>query len=296
LPKSQEDYPVEFVLDSVEAIMVSAKRPKVLLFDIGGVCVVSPFHVILDYEISKGIPPGWVNTCISKSKPNGWWHRCERGEVPMDAIFFHGFNNDLHNPQHWHEFYASQRKRQNLPEKTPPVPDIDGERLFWDMMGDSRTPDPWMYPALKELKASGKFLLAALSNTMVFPLDHPFTKDWRTEVHDIFDIFISSAHVGLRKPEPEMYQLALEKLNKYAKEHASSKGKGLGWEKGIRPEDIVFLDDIGENLKAGKQAGFETIKVPLGKAYEAVDALERVTGLQLAGDHPKIAVVPRAKL
>lgn len=36
---SQEDYPVEFVLDSLERIMAPKKQPKVLLFDIGGVCV-----------------------------------------------------------------------------------------------------------------------------------------------------------------------------------------------------------------------------------------------------------------
>jgi hypothetical protein len=36
---SQEDYPIEFVLGSIEAIMPGQKQPKVLLFDIGGVCV-----------------------------------------------------------------------------------------------------------------------------------------------------------------------------------------------------------------------------------------------------------------
>jgi len=36
---SQEDYPVEFVLDSIESVMAPQKQPKVILFDIGGVCV-----------------------------------------------------------------------------------------------------------------------------------------------------------------------------------------------------------------------------------------------------------------
>ena len=56
----------------------------------------------------------------------------------------------------------------------------------------------------------------------------------------------------------------------------------------MRADEIVFLDDIGENLKAAKNAGFGTIKVPLGRAYEAVDELEKITGLKLAGDHPKV--------
>jgi hypothetical protein len=36
---SQEDYPVEFVLNSIESVMAPQKQPKVILFDIGGVCV-----------------------------------------------------------------------------------------------------------------------------------------------------------------------------------------------------------------------------------------------------------------
>lgn len=39
---SQEDYPVDFILQSIETAMAPAKQPKVLLFDIGGVC--ESFH------------------------------------------------------------------------------------------------------------------------------------------------------------------------------------------------------------------------------------------------------------
>jgi hypothetical protein len=36
---SQEDYPVDFILESIESAMAPPKQPKVLLFDVGGVCV-----------------------------------------------------------------------------------------------------------------------------------------------------------------------------------------------------------------------------------------------------------------
>lgn len=45
----------------------------------------------------------------------------------------------------------------------------------------------------------------------------------------------------------------------------------------------------------GKQVGFQTIKVHLGRAFEAVDQLEDVTGLQLAGEHPRIPIKPVIK-
>ena len=271
------------------------KQPKVILFDIGGVCVVSPFQAILDYELSLGIPPGWVNFSISNSAPNGFWHRLERGAIPMDAAFFAGFNRDLHDVVRWEAFYHTQREKNphlGLPVRVPTVPEIDGERLFNEMMRSSQGPDPWMFPALKSLKASGKYIIAALSNTVIFPPGHDLYTENPADgpVRRIFDIFISSAHVGLRKPDPEIYKLALDMVSNFATQRAAvdDNAKRLGWGEGVQAGEILFLDDIGENLRAAKSLGFQTIKVHLGQAFEAVDELERVTGLKLAGDHPKI--------
>lgn len=277
--------------------MAHPRQPKVLLFDIGGVCVVSPFQSILDYELSLGIPPGWVNYSISKTAPDGFWHRLETGKIPMDAEFFAGFNRDLHDPVRWEAFYKVQRaKNPSLPSRVPPVPKIDGEWLFFDMMSSSRAPDPWMFPALQKLKASGKYIVAALSNTVIFPPDHEYSqKDFLDDpVRSLFDVFVSSAHAGLRKPDPKIYQYALEQVDRFARSNGKmERGRAGNWVEGIKAEDIIFLDDVGENLKAAKNAGFRTIKVPLGRAYEAVEQLEVITGFELAGDHPKIAVKPK---
>ncbi|KAI1778063.1 HAD-like protein [Hypoxylon cercidicola] len=274
-------------------------QPKVLLFDIGGVCVISPFQSILNYELSLGVPPGWINHSISKTAPNGFWHRLERGEIPLDNAFYAGFNEDLHDSIRWEAFYkAQQLKNPDLSKETPPVPKLDGRWLFNDMMTASNAPDPWMYPALKNLRASGKFILAALSNTVIFPHGHAlYREDFLNDpIRSLFDVFVSSAHVGLRKPDPKIYEHALSEVNKFAKSHASEeRGQTSRWREGVKPDEIVFLDDIGENLKAAKKTGFRTLKVPLGKAFEAVDELEAITGLKLAGDHPRTPIKPRLK-
>ncbi|KAI0394281.1 HAD-like protein [Xylariaceae sp. FL0594] len=273
------------------------KPPKVLLFDIGGVCVVSPFQAILDYELSLGIPPGWTNYSISKTAPNGFWHRLERGEIPMDDAFFSGFNADLHDSERWATFYKLQASKDpRMAQEVPPVPKMDGRWLFNDMMTVSTAPDPWMYPALQKLKESGRFILAAISNTVIFPKGHAlYHEDFYADpIRSLFDVFVSSAHVRLRKPDPRMYEYTLQEIDKFARAKASSeRGKLLGWEEGVKPEEVVFLDDIGENLKGGRRMGFRTIKVSLGRAFEAVDELETITGLKLAGDHPRIPVEPR---
>lgn len=150
----------------------------------------------------------------------------------------------------------------------PPVPTIDAEKLFLTMMTISRQPDPFMYPALKKLKASGKFKLAALSNNVIFPEGHFLRSDLEDDVRNVFEIFVGSSAVGMRKPDREIYEYTMEKIR--------SK-----WGRGVRPEDVLFLDDIGGNLKTARSLGMRTIRVILGKTDDAVRELEKVTGLKL---------------
>jgi len=197
----------------------------------------------------------------------------------MDANFFAEFNRDLRHPSLWKQFHEQQQQKKGLtgPVTLPPLPEVDAEWLFWEMMRISRTPDPYMFPALKKLKASGKYLLGALSNTVKFPEGHAYNKD-ETGVRSQFDFFISSAHTGLRKPDPKIYQAAIQEMDALAKK------RGLS---GVEASDIVFFDDIGENLKAGKRSGLRTVKVTLGKTLDTVKELEQITGLQLLENEDK---------
>ncbi|KAL8738416.1 MAG: hypothetical protein Q9181_000787 [Wetmoreana brouardii] len=160
----------------------------------------------------------------------------------------------------------------------PPLPNIDGESLFWSMMAHSRNPDPYIFPALlrlKKLPPKEKPILAALSNTVVFPPGHPYNRlsdPPESDPRSHFDIFIASAEVGMRKPDPKMYQLALEKIDKFNKQKGGS---------GVKVGDCLFLDDIGQNLKTARDLGMKTIRVVLGKTWRAVKELEQMTGTEL---------------
>ncbi|KAJ9608234.1 hypothetical protein H2200_007222 [Cladophialophora chaetospira] len=257
---------------------VPQSRPKVLLFDIGGVCVVSPFQAILDYELQNNIPVGYINYNIRALTPNGAWHKLERGEIPNDANYFRMFKADLERPDLWARFHA-EKLNVSTP---PPVPSIDAETMYWNMMTNSRSPDPWMYPALLKLKAKG-WKLAALSNTTVFPEGHAFNEPAEDEdVKKVFDVFVSSTHVGMRKPNRDIYEYTLKLLKER-------------WGNDINFEDIVFFDDIGENLKGAKALGIRTVRVVLGKTKDAVRELERLTGLELVGE-PWVSKPAKAKL
>lgn len=264
--------------------------------------VVSPFQAILDYERAKGIPPGWINHSISATNPNGSWQRLERGEIPLDKAFFAEFKRDLSDEKRWRAFYtrylASRRKEQALHAAeeaaytVPPPPDIDSEWLYWEMMRVAREPDPQMYPALKKLRAAadksgGKLVLAAMSNTSKFPEGHAFndtsTAEGRqhAELVGLFDVFVSSAHVGMRKPAEDIYFYTLGRVAEFVRH------KGWG-DEGVRMEDVVFLDDIGGNLRTGRKVGMHTVKVVLGKTHDAVSELENITGLSLTDARARI--------
>jgi epoxide hydrolase-like predicted phosphatase len=75
-----------------------------------------------------------------------------------------------------------------------------------------------------------------------------------------FDVVIESAVVGLRKPDPRIYELVLSKL-------------------GVDPPEAVFLDDLGINLKPARAMGMTTIKV--GDPDVALAELAGVLGFEV---------------
>jgi putative hydrolase of the HAD superfamily len=64
---------------------------------------------------------------------------------------------------------------------------------------------------------------------------------------------IESSKVKIRKPELKFYLLACQRAN-------------------VQPQEVVFLDDLGINLKPAKKLGMKTIKV--SKAEDALKELQ----------------------
>ena len=75
-----------------------------------------------------------------------------------------------------------------------------------------------------------------------------------------FDHVIESSKVGVRKPEVAFYELACETA-------------------GVEPDEVVFLDDLGINLKPAKAMGMRTIKVV--SPEQAIADLEAALNLRL---------------
>jgi putative hydrolase of the HAD superfamily len=69
---------------------------------------------------------------------------------------------------------------------------------------------------------------------------------WRSklpEVDELFEVVVDSAFVGLRKPDPAIYELTLERLGD-----------------GVKPEDCVFVDDLEVNCEAARGVGMTAVR------------------------------------
>ena len=137
---------------------------------------------------------------------------------------------------------------------------INGADVLELLQGDIR---PEMVNVLRLLKEKG-FQQACLTNNFdsgdkdVSPLDD--ANEDRAKIMDIFDFIIESKDVGVRKPDFDFYKISLEVTN-------------------ANPKNIIFLDDLGINLKTAKSMGMTTIKVL--NPSQAINDLEKTLGISL---------------
>jgi putative hydrolase of the HAD superfamily len=184
---------------------------QAVIFDLGGVVLDSPLHAIARFERDCGIPEGFVNRVVLESGSGGAWARLERGELAIDE-FLGAFEGDCEAAGHA----------------------ISAGTLM-ERMAEALQPRPAMLEAIRSIRARG-IVAAALTNNW------GGGGDGARALRPHFDVFVESSVVGLRKPDPRIYQHACEAI-------------------GIEPERAIFLDDIGRNLKTARQLGMTTIKV-----------------------------------
>lgn len=90
---------------------------------------------------------------------------------------------------------------------------------------------------LKQVSASQDLTVAIMNN------ESRELNDYRLEkfgFYEFFDCFISSCYVGLRKPHPEIYKLALDLLQR-------------------DPDEVVFIDDREGNIATAHSLGMNGI-------------------------------------
>jgi putative hydrolase of the HAD superfamily len=137
---------------------------------------------------------------------------------------------------------------------------VDGRAVLALLGGDIR---PAMVEAVR--RCAERFATVCVTNNFV--LADAGTSPEVAAVYVLFDAVIESKVVGIRKPEPRFYQLACEAV-------------------GVRPDEVVYLDDLGINLKPARAMGMRTIKVD--DPMVALRELSELTGLDLGTDGEEV--------
>ncbi len=134
--------------------------------------------------------------------------------------------------------------------------EVDGADVLSLLSGDIR-------PAMVEaVRRCGERLRTGLLTNNFLLADHHVDRETEMgEILGLFDVVVESSKVGVRKPDERFYEMACELLD-------------------IEPDEAVFLDDLGINLKPARAMGMATIKVV--DPAEALAELEQIVGFPLS--------------
>lgn len=188
---------------------------------------------------------------ISTSPLLGMRAYCERENVPMDAIRQLFATHD----GAWSKFETNSISREEFVQAFEAEARTNGYTLdgwgFLDAFFAGMSVRPEMIAVARWLR--GRYRVGCITNNVQAGDRNPL-------LDELFEVVIESSKVGLRKPDPRIYQIACGEL-------------------GVRPDEAIFLDDFGVNLKAARELGMGTIKVD--ETTSAIDELEQLLGVTL---------------
>ncbi len=197
---------------------------EAVIFDFGGV-ILNPTSAT-----NKSHLDGWARRlgltrpALTEALWGQDWRELERGQID-DEVYHRRLGATLGLP----DAEAVRRFQAKFYAK---------QRLFPEML------------ALIERLRQADCKVALLTNAFV-GLDEVALRDWGLDLPAMFDVYVNSALVKLAKPNPAIYELALERL-------------------GVLPEQAIFIDDSLVNVQAAAQLGIHAIHMDSPEALDGV--------------------------
>ena len=199
----------------------------VLICDFGGVLTTPLEAGFLAYQDESGLPLEDLGTAMGRAAEEHGDHplfMLERGEITEPEF-------GARIEAHLHSAFDLGRLRE----------------LFMERL--DRNED--MIAFVRDLRGRG-LRTALLTNNV-----REWEPLWRAklpEIDELFDVVVDSAFVGLRKPDPAIFELTLERLG------------------GVPAERCVFVDDLDVNCDAARALGMAAVR--FGNAAQAIPAIE----------------------
>jgi putative hydrolase of the HAD superfamily len=205
---------------------------RAVISDFGGVLTTPLFNAFAHVQEDHGIPLEALGKAM-------WRATQERGENPLFPLE----RGELSEP----EFLQILQDALTAEIGREVEMHDFAERYFAQLH-----PNDEMVAFLRDVRSRG-VRLAMLTNNV-----REWEPRWRAMLPDIdamFEVIVDSAFVGMRKPDPEIYKLTLDRL-------------------ALPPEACVFVDDIELNCDAARGVGLHAVHfVDTGQAIRDVEAL-----------------------
>ena len=203
--------------------------PSTVICDFGGVLTTPLIEAFGAYQESSGISMEELGRAMQRG--------VERfGEHPLFALE----RGEISEQEFRRQIEASWRRRPS--------------RGFSEIYFDEIKPNRPMIDYMAELRGRG-LRMALLTNNV-----REWEPLWRAklpELDDIFELVVDSAFVGMRKPEPRIYELTLERLGN-----------------GVTGSDCVFVDDLEVNCHTARSLGMAAVLYK-----EPTEAISEIEGI-----------------
>ena len=189
---------------------------RLVAFDYGGVLTAPPFTALLEYELELGLPEGAL---CAEFRGGALMREAEIGRRAVVDVL-----------EEWRKHIASTH-----------AVEVELERIY-ESFRVAAAVNPFMIDLLDRIDLP----LALVTNNLA-----EARQRWKRHLPvGLFSVIIDSSEVGVRKPDPEIWSLLVERA-------------------ALSPEEIVMVDDFEENIAGARAAGLTGLHFGDGPSCEA---------------------------
>ena len=219
---------------------------RAVISDFGGVLTTPLMRSFAAFQDQTGIPPEVLGTAMQRVADTDGEHplyELERGRMTEEAFL--------------------ERIRGEVAAELGHEPEM---HRFREIYFDALDPNEPMIELMRSLRDRG-IRMALLTNNV-----REWEPLWRSmmPVDEVFELVVDSAFVGMRKPEPEIYELTRDRLRER---------EGLA---DLAAAECLFVDDIEVNCEAARALGMAAVRFESNE--QAIAEIETIVSAQQSSE------------
>ncbi|NXD72377.1 HYES hydrolase, partial [Eolophus roseicapillus] len=216
---------------------------RAVLFDVGGVLFGPGLqHFLGSCERDCSLPRNFLQKVMFAGGSDSPYAKVMRGQITLSQLFSE----------------MEEGCRQHATASGITLPHTFSVARAFEEMAAKGTVNAPLLQAARVLRRNG-FKTCVLTNNWVDDsTGRLFKATLMNLLHRHFDLVIESCRLGMQKPDPEIYTYALDALQ-------------------AKPQEVILLDEVGENLKPAQDMGMATVLVR--DTETVLKKLEELSGL-----------------